>query len=243
MLIHHSDNQAASTDQLLRAASVSRIERITFASAEQVRCRRVVTRSRSRSTGKYPSWKMGRMIQWESLNELHAFRLLDCDPHARAFYEQPCEIAFVQDGELKRHYPDVLVETQHGKEIWEIKSDSEALQDEIVARTAFLSGALRQYGFAYRLVLAGDLERSPRIENATILLRHGRRVPTECERECMRSLLKRTPALNWGDACRGTYGPKGRDVLCRLVLEGVLHFNIELPLSSSTQFLYINGGQ
>src|SRR5579859_7695488 len=36
----------------------------------KIRARKVVSRSRARGTGKFPSWKMGRMIQWESTYEL-----------------------------------------------------------------------------------------------------------------------------------------------------------------------------
>ncbi|TAK68026.1 MAG: hypothetical protein EPO19_09230 [Betaproteobacteria bacterium] len=39
---------------------------IVFPEASERRSRRVVSRSRSRPTGKYPSWKMARMVQWES---------------------------------------------------------------------------------------------------------------------------------------------------------------------------------
>jgi hypothetical protein len=74
-----------STDDLSDAATDCRVLRIAFSSPEQVRSRRVVTRSRFRLTGKYPSWKMERMLQWESINELNAFRLLDCDPRVTVF--------------------------------------------------------------------------------------------------------------------------------------------------------------
>ena len=76
----------------------------------QMRARRVVSRSRSRPTGKYPSWKMGRMVEWESHNELNAFRLLDADPDASAFHEQPLSIRYTLCGEVRLHVPDVLVE-------------------------------------------------------------------------------------------------------------------------------------
>jgi hypothetical protein len=82
-----------STQDLLDGATDCPVLRIAFSSAERVRSRRVVTRSRFRPTGKYPSWKMERMLQWESINELNAFRLLDCDPGVTVFSEQPCEIA------------------------------------------------------------------------------------------------------------------------------------------------------
>jgi hypothetical protein len=35
------------------------------------------------------------MLQWESMNELDAFRLLDCDPRVTAFTEHPCGIVYV----------------------------------------------------------------------------------------------------------------------------------------------------
>jgi hypothetical protein len=37
---------------------------------------------------------MERMLQWESINELNAFRLLNCDPRVTVFTEQPCEIGY-----------------------------------------------------------------------------------------------------------------------------------------------------
>jgi hypothetical protein len=39
----------------------------------QLRARKVVSRARVRPTGKYPSWKIRRMVQWESENELNPF--------------------------------------------------------------------------------------------------------------------------------------------------------------------------
>ena len=37
---------------------------------------------------------MERMLQWESMNELNAFLLLDCDPRVAVFTEQPGEIVW-----------------------------------------------------------------------------------------------------------------------------------------------------
>ena len=88
------------TDDLSDSATDCRVLRIAFSSPEQVRSRRIVTRSRFRPTGKYPSWKMERMLQWESLNELNAFRLLDCDPRVTLFSEQPCSMCAFAGAEL-----------------------------------------------------------------------------------------------------------------------------------------------
>ena len=61
-----------------------------------LRSRTVVSRSRARPTGKYPSWKMGRMIQWESCNELNACRLLDANPRKKRCRYVEKSLSFVQ---------------------------------------------------------------------------------------------------------------------------------------------------
>lgn len=107
-------------------------------SANTGRARTVVSRSRSRPTGKYPSWKTGRMVEWESHNELNALRLLDADPNIRTFREQPLTIRYALDGEVHLHFPDVLVDRVCGRELWEIKPAAHACDPKVVARTRLL---------------------------------------------------------------------------------------------------------
>src|SRR5215813_8651303 len=80
MKLKVSSRDVMPTWNLSGPSSPCQIERITYFCSEGALSRNVVTRSRVRPTGKYPSWKMERMLEWESRNELHAFRLLDCDP-------------------------------------------------------------------------------------------------------------------------------------------------------------------
>jgi hypothetical protein len=219
------------------ATTVSAIQSIEFPEPRQLRSRKVVTRSQSRSTGKYPSWKMGRMLQWESANELNAFRLLDCDPQVRTFTEQPCEIRYMQDGVVRRHFPDILVEINGSKELWEVKSESEALRTEIASRTELLTEYLPMWGYTYRVVLGHHLARQPNLRNADRLLRFGRDPVTEYEQEFIRLAIKRHGALVWSDACAGTYGSRGREILCHLALNGMLSLDISAEWSAETQFV------
>lgn len=215
----------------------SAISKIVFPDSEQLRSRKVVSRSRVRPTGKYPSWKMRRMVQWESENELTAFRLLDCDPEVTSFHEQPCEIIYVLDGQSRTHYPDILVEKSGRKELWEVKPESEAEKPDVLVRSTLLIQGLPSWGYAYRLVLAKDLAMQPRQANAGLLLGLGRRAVTDCEQECIRRALPRRGSLLWSDACRGEYGPRGREILCSLVLRGILTIDLNLPISPSTRFV------
>jgi hypothetical protein len=157
----------------------------------KLRSRTVVSRSRARPTGKYPSWKMGRMIQWESGNELNACRLLDANPGVISYFEQPLVIRYIQDDILHLHYPDTLVQWQDHHELWEIKTASDAVKSENIQRTQLLETALPKLGYRYRLIIAEDLAREPRLSNSLILLKFGRNPVSILAEEQLR--LKWTP--------------------------------------------------
>lgn len=205
--------------------------------------RTVVSRSRTCPTGKYPSWRMGRMLEWESRDELNAFILLDCDPRVRSIVEQPCEITYTVDGETRRHYPDICVEYPGEKQLWEVKDDVRGLQADVVARTTLLTKGLKHYGFAYRLVLSSQLRKQPRLRNANTLLRYGHEPVDEISRERLRRVFQRTGSLTWGGATAGAYGPIGRQILCRLTLEGVLKTDLDQPLSAGSLFTLAEGAR
>lgn len=204
------------------------------------RSRSIVTRSRARPTGKYPSWKMGRMMQWESVNELNAYRLLDADPSAIAYHEQPLTIRYQLNGEVHTHYPDTLVQWGTSRELWEIKPSTQALKPEYTERTRLLEAALPQLGFAYRLVLAEDLAKEPRLSNVLTLLKFGRAPVAGLPLEQIRRAIGEGGKLTWGDVVAGALGNHGRNHICRLVLEGKVSTNLENPLTSSTIFTWGN---
>lgn len=177
------------------------------------------------------------MLQWESENELNAFRLLDCDPDVTRFHEQPFEVVYFLDGQARSHYPDILVEKNGRKELWEVKPESAAEEQKVAARTALLVRGLPFWGYIYRVVLANDLAMQPRLANSRFLLGFGRRAVTDCEQEFVRRALNRQGSLLWSDACRGGYGPSGREILCNLVLRGELTIDLNSPIAPSTRFV------
>ena len=210
---------------------------IILPESNKIRSRTVVSRSRARATGKYPSWKIGRMIQWESHNELNAFRLLDASSAAIAYQEQPLMLRYVLNGESQIHYPDALVEFVDGRELWEIKRKSDAIKPAFADRTRFLEAALPQYGYTYRMVIAEDLAKEPRLSNVIKLLKYGREPVNDLAREHVRQILLTAPSVCWASASNGDLGPCGREVLSRLVLEGVLSCDVEQPLGATTCFV------
>ena len=239
-IIKTSKTSVLSTDLYLKQDSNSIIS-IEFPKNEKVRSRTVVSRSRARPTGKFPSWKMGRMIQWESCHELNAYRLLDVNPYVVNYFEQPLLIRYIQDGIPHFHYPDTLVQFKDSFELWEIKTAKDAAKPEYIQRTQFLRGTLPNLGYRYRLIIAEDLAREPRLSNCLILLKFGRNPVSLLAEEQLRQILLVTGNISWDSILQGAMGPEGRKIICRLVLKGVLTFDIEKPLLSENHFFWIAG--
>ena len=153
------------------------------------------------------------------------------------FHEQPCEIVYALDGQLRRHYPDILVEQNDRKELWEVKDEARAEELEVVGRTKLLAEELPGWGYTYLVVLAKDLAMQPRLANACLLLRFGRSAVSDREQEFIRQIVKGHRSLLWSEACSGKYGSRGREILCSLVLRGVLTIDLNTPISPSTCFV------
>lgn len=202
----------------------------------KLRARKVVSRSKARATGKYPSWKMSRMIQWESIHELNAFRLLDATAEITSFKEQPLVIRFRLNKEEHLHYPDIQVSRGGVTELWEIKPAAEAKRPEFLARTRFLETALPQKGFSYRMVIGEDLAREPQLTTALTLLKYGRRPISLLEREQVRRLIAMTGSIKWGTASNGVLGSRHRFILAHLFLNGALSIELDTPLGPDTLF-------
>lgn len=210
-----------------RLAGVS----IQFPELHGARMRKVVSRSRARPTGKFPSWKMGRMLQWESPHELNAFRLLDADPSIIGFQEQPVEIGFDLNGVRRRHIPDLMVQFARRTEFWEIKASLSHVDPDTAARTSLLKEELPPLGYSYKLILGSQLAQQPDLSNAILLLRFGREGIDPVDRERVRLAFKRSGTLTWTQLLRYLANPKGLQNVCRLALEGWIHFDRSQPLN------------
>ncbi len=203
---------------------------INFPKDGKIRSRKVVKRSNARNTGKYPSYKMQRMLQWESVHESNAMRLLDADPNVLSFHEQPCEIIYQLNGVSHRHYPDLLVKEKYKRLMIEVKSRDDANAPEILQRTTFLTSALPNYGYEYRVLFAEDLMRQPRLDNLKTLLKFGRAPLPLLEQETLRQMFLGSRQVTWGYLCEQGHLRKA----CRLILEGKLSIDIDTPLHTQT---------
>jgi hypothetical protein len=206
---------------------------INFPQDGKIRSRKVVKRSNARNSGKYPSWKMQRMMQWESVHEGNAMRILDANPSVISFNEQPCEIIYILNGEKRRHYPDFLVIEADQKEFWEVKTAKDANQPEVAERTAFLTTALPYYGYSYHMVIAESLASQPQLSNIKRLNKLGRQALTVVQQETLRRLFKQQPVMDW--SVFENQSPVTLRQISRLILEGKLNIDLHQPIHAATQ--------
>ena len=203
-----------------------KIREIRFPERGEKRMEKIVNRSNSRPTGKYPSWKMGRMMQWKTVAHLNAFRLLDADSRVSSFQELPMEIEYEGNGRVRVERPDLLVVIGAHKKLWTIKKLSEIHSQDQKNEIKNLAMHLLARGYQQRLIDVDFLEQEPRLSNAITLLAFGRGEISPLEREAFRILfIEREGHLSWGEVINGVAGPLGRNILCRLVLEGVVRFD------------------
>lgn len=214
-----------------QVTAIPKIE-IRFPKNGKLRSRKVVSRSNAVNSGKYPSWKMERMMQWESIHEGNAMRILDATPRVISFNEQPCEIIYTLNGMKRRHYPDFMVIEQHSREFWEVKTERDANDLEVVERTHYLMGALPAYGYSYRMVLAEALAIQPRLDNVKRLNKLGRHPVPSNEEEALRRFFMCEPVLQWG--MLEAKSPVVLQYISRMILEGKLSIDLHQPINASS---------
>ncbi len=202
------------------------------------RIRKVVTRSRHKATGKFPSQKMGRMMQWESIYELSAFRLLEASSEVIGYYEYPLAIKYQFNKKELMAYPNLLVVMDGKQELWDIKSHAESIRATYIAKTQFISTEMMRYGYAYKVVIAENLNTEPRYNNVLTLLKYGR-TPVSCiDKERVRRIFESARVIEWGAIINGALGDSGRQIICRMVIEGVLLFDIKQKWTDITRFYW-----
>ncbi len=99
-----------------------------------------------------------------------------------------------------------------------------------------LRRGLAKVGHIYRTVTDRELVIQPRLRNVQLLLQFGRQQYAVTDREAVRRFLDSNSSVSWGDVGSGTLGSSGRELSCRLVLEGHLAMNLTQPLLGSAQF-------
>ena len=91
-----------------------------------MKARKVITRSSRKTTVKFPSKKLDRMVECESLIERDACFLIEYSPGFKYYQEQPALVMYESQNEMKEYYPDFGITFRSGATLHiEVKPDSE----------------------------------------------------------------------------------------------------------------------
>lgn len=196
--------------------------------------RRVITRSGRGIRGRFPSRKMNRMIEWESLIEADAIRLFEFNVGVGAFYAQPSqEIYYDESGATHKFVPDFKVTWKQGDSfLAEVKSDADAAYPPTRRLLGFKAMALQTQGKNYRVLTPTQIRQQPRFDNLKLLERHSRH-PLETDEA---QLLKGIAYDQTFRICDLALSLGGESVVFRALACGALRTNL---LASLNQESYV----
>lgn len=208
--------------------------------AEGERARKVVRRSNYRMTGKFPSIKNGRMIQWESHYEKMAFQLLEIAPFVVSYREQPATFRFTNgEGLTQTHFPDILVELANGGKLFiEIKPDSAKEDSVLMARTSLLQDLIKQKGYRYLVVYPDQLESFYHLENAEEMLWHAK-VPVPFPiQEKVRQYLSRGEEVTFKSLVQMLADKDAKAWIYRLLMVGLIVCDLSILLTEQSSITW-----
>ncbi len=213
-----------------RVAGTSPDLRIDLPAKGEVRMRNLVHRGAQRPVFKATSVKLDRVVQCESVLEHEAFLLLDVCPSVQAFSEQPVQIQYILNNELRRHIPDFAVLMEGRVSFVEIKFAKD-VDEEVSIRTRWLGNRLGSLGVDYYLLTENQLRSGAQIHNAVCVLRRARHTICEVQLLSMLERLRsaeRLPLSSFGWSIADSFDAIG---VAKLIMSGHAAIDQNVPLS------------
>lgn len=202
--------------------------------------RKVVTRRGRRFRGYFPSYKLGRMVAWESLLERDALYLLEFSPGVVSYREQPTLVQYFDGAQIRDYYPDFELALQDGSLVHlEIKSSSQFDRPKVRAKLAAIAKSYEQKEWGFRIATEREIRREPLLTNLRFLCyllgRPGHNLPTGGE------LIQifGSAALGLGEVI----SVLGEDTAWRLIATGRITCDLNKPLEFDTVISVSKGEQ
>ena len=136
--------------------------------------------SKKRTTYRFPSLKMRRMVYCESRLERDLAFWLERNWHVRSYWEQALLIRYLHDGMEYKHFPDFIAEVARGWIVIEVKPLKDVSDPD--NQRNFRYGRLwcRDKGHRYHVMTENQICRQPYLRNLKYLYRYAKqRVPLE----------------------------------------------------------------
>lgn len=155
------------------------------------RAREPITRSRGIVRGQFPSFKMSRMIAWESQLERRACYLFEFSRGVKSFREQPITFRVPFSDRVKRYTPDFELILGTGEIVYvEIKPENKLKDLEILSFYNNISIQLNRESYQFIVITDKELINAIRERNLIILRGYQQQLLSKYEVEQTISWLK-----------------------------------------------------
>lgn len=198
-----------------------------------MKVRKVVTRSGKRFRGKFPSAKLGRMVEWESLHERDAILHLEYHPLIVSYQEQPSiEIYYDPAGESHKYFPDFSALFDHGKELFiEIKPSRILKKRDVREKLEAVATRFEEQGRQFRVLTEVQIRRQPLISNLVAIHRSAKNASYRVSIEQLIRLLSGGPIWTFREL-ENQLGSAQKVI--RLILANHLRVDFETKLSDDS---------
>ncbi len=201
--------------------------------------RTVVTRRGRRFRGFFPSYKIGRMVAWESLLELDAIHLLEFSRGVLSYREQPVLIQYADGDLIRDYYPDFELVLFDGWTIHlEVKTTYQLAKPKIQSKFQAIAAHYNRQQQEFRLVTENELRREPLLSNVhTLAYLVGKtKQVLPSPQELLSFLGSEIVPFVFAES------RIGRDALLRFLAYGILDCDLNQPLSGDTLVQIVRGG-
>jgi hypothetical protein len=138
----------------------------------QMKARKVVTRSGRGFRGYFPSKKLNRMVEWESILERDAIYLFEHSPGVVSYQEQPSLVYYEIDGEMRKYFPDFELVLANGELVHvEVKPEAMLSSEKLSMKLTAIAQAYASRQFTFRVLTDTEIRREPRLHNLKLLSR------------------------------------------------------------------------
>lgn len=137
-----------------------------------MRVREVVTRSRKGFRGYFPSRKLNRGVQFESLLERDAIYIWEFSPGVISYQEQPAIIEYEHQGSIHRYVPDFELQLRNQHVIHaEIKPERALSNPKLRAKYTSIARRYQETDIEYVILTERELRQIPLLPNLKFLYR------------------------------------------------------------------------
>jgi len=124
--------------------------------------------------GRFPSFKVGRMIAFESLLERDFIYLLDYDAEVEWFEEQPLSIEYVHEAKKLHYTPDFHLLERGWHVLIECKPERFIETEENRRKFAVAQAWCEKRGWKFRAITDQQVRHGFRLENIKLLTQYAR---------------------------------------------------------------------